>query len=130
MNLGDLKTDNGVETLIVFFDSVLDKDETETYEHYVNFDSSGKDCSDTMENYIVEFEKLYKKNFKTELTEGILTFKRLKNSGLKHNKKLLVLTGVNYTEPNTFFLQMKNALKKFFGQKSKPMRRQDSVFKY
>ena len=64
MNLGDLKTDNGVETLIVFFDSVLDKDETETYEHYVNFDSSGKDCSDTMENYIVEFEKLYNKSSK------------------------------------------------------------------
>ena len=117
MNLGDLKIDNGVETLIVFFDSVLNKDElAETYEQNVNFDSCGKDCSDTMENYIVEFEKLYNKEFKTELTEGILTFKRLENSGLKHNKKLLVLTGVNYTEPNIFFLQMKNALKKCFGQ--------------
>ena len=116
MNLGDLKIDNGVETLIVFFDSALNKDElAETYEH-VNFGSSRKDCSDTMENYIVEFEKLNNEKFKTELTEGILTFKRLENSGLKHNEKLFVLTGVNYTEPNTFFLQMKNDLKKFFGQ--------------
>ena len=117
MNLGDLKIDNGVETLIVVFDSALNKDElAETYEHYVNFGSSRKDCSDTMENYIVEFEKLYNEKFKAELTEGILTFKRLENSGLKHNKKLFVLTGVNFTEPNTFFLQMKNYLKKFFGQ--------------
>ena len=64
MNLGDLKIDNGVETLIVFFDSALNKDElAETYEH-VNFGSSRKDCSDTMENYIVEFEKLYNKSSK------------------------------------------------------------------
>ena len=117
MNLGDLKIDNGVETLIVFFDRVLNKDElAEIYEHYVNFDSYQKDCSDTMENYIVEFEKLYNRKFKTELPEGNLTFKHLENSGLKHNEKLLVLTGVNYTKPNTLFLQMKNTLKKFFGQ--------------
>jgi len=62
IDLEDLKKDDGVETLIVFFDSVFKKDElSEIYEHYVNFDRYRKDGKDRMEKDILEFEKLYNK---------------------------------------------------------------------
>ena len=124
INPGDLKTDNGVEPLIAFSDSVFKKDElAEIYEYYVNFDRYRKDSSDIMENYILEFEKLYNKTkkFKMELPESVLAFELLENSGLKHNEQLLALTWVNNTEQNTIFLQIKNTLKKFFRQQSKPI---------
>ena len=107
INLEDLKTDNGIETLVAFFDSVFKKDElAENYEHYVNFYRYRKDSSDSMENYILKFEKFCDKTkkFKMELPESVLAFKFLENSVLKHKERLLVLTGVNYTDQNTFFL--------------------------
>ena len=89
----------------------------------MNFDRYRKDSSDIMENYILEFEKLYNKTkkFKMELPESVLAFELLENSGLKHNEQLLALTWVNNTEQNTIFLQIKNTLKKFFRQQSKPI---------
>ena len=56
-----------------------------------------------------------------ELPESVLAFKFLENSVLKHKERLLVLTGVNYTDQNIFFLRMEDALTKFFGQQSKPI---------
>ena len=83
--------------MIAFFESVFKKDELAgIYEHYVNFDRYQRDSSDTMENYILEFEKLYNKTkkFKMELPERVLAFKFLENSGLKHTKRLFILTGL------------------------------------
>ena len=89
----------------------------------MNFDRYRRGSSDTMENYILEFEKFYNKTktFKMELPERVLAFKLIEDSGLKHNERLFVLTTVNYTEQSTLFLQMKNALKNYFGQQSKPI---------
>ena len=119
-----LKDEDGVETIIKFLDDVFKKDElSEVYEHYVNFDRYKRDSKETMDRYILEFEKLYNKTkkFKMDLPQSVLAFKLLENSGLKHNDRLLVLTGVNYAEQTTLFQQMKSALKKFFGQQSKPI---------
>ena len=38
-----------------------------------------------------------------DLPHKVLAFKLLDNSGLKHNDRLLVLTGVNYAEQTTLF---------------------------
>ena len=124
INMDDLKKDDGVETLIAFFDTVFKKDElAEVYEHYVNFDRYKKIEIDTMDSYILEFEKRYNKTkkFKMQLPESVLAFKLLENSGLQNNDRLLVLTGVDYNEQDSLYKQMKSSLKKFFGQQAKPI---------
>ena len=53
---------DGVDTLLTYLDSLFKKDElNEVYEHYNNFDRYQRDPKQKMEEFVLEFEKLYKR---------------------------------------------------------------------
>ena len=60
VKMDDLKKADGIDTLIIFMDNLFKRDElTEVYEAYVNFDRYRRSASESMEKYVIEFEKLY-----------------------------------------------------------------------
>ena len=66
-----------------------------------------------------------------ELPQSVLAFKLLDGTLLEHKDRQLVLTTVDYSNVETLLSQMKVALKKFFGDKSKPaITTEDSSIKY
>ena len=118
-----LNADDGVTKLIEFLDKLFKKDElSEAYETYVEFDRfrRSKVGVSSMEDYVIEFEKLYNKTkkFKMELPQPVLAFKLLECSDLEMKDRQLVLTGVDYDKTTTLFKQMSTSLKKFFGQQA------------
>ena len=54
------------------------------------------------------------------LPPAVLAFRLLDGSGLEHQERQLVLTAVDYTKTDTMFVQMTQALRKFFGKQSVP----------
>ena len=121
VKLEDLKKDDGVETLINFMDKLFKKDElSEAYEVFTDFERFKRKSTESMEVYVMDFEKLYNKTkrFNMTLPESVLAFKLLEGSGLEQKDRQLALTGVNYNEAGTLFKQMSSALKKFFGKQS------------
>lgn len=116
-----LNADDGVKQLITFMDNIFKKDElSEAYEIYTEFDRFKRTSGMAMEEYVTEFEKLYNrsKKFKMELPEPVLAFKLLECADLEMKDRQLVLTGVDYDQKDTLFKQMRNSLKKFFGQQA------------
>ena len=123
VKMDDLKKADGIDILINFMDNLFKTDElTEVYEAYVNFDQYRRIPSESMEKYVIEFEKLYLKTKKhgMELPQSVLAFKLLDGTLLNHKNHQLALTGVNYSDKLTLFKQMRTALKKFFGEQSLP----------
>ena len=66
-----------------------------------------------------------------ELPQSVLAFKLLDGTLLEHKDRQSVLTTVDYSNVETLLSQMKVALKKFFGDQSKPaISTEDSSIKY
>ena len=123
VSIDELKKDTGVATLIKFMDNVFKKDElSAAYEAYTVFDRYRKPTETTMEEFVIEFEKLYNKTkkYQMELPQPVLAFKLLESAQLEHKDRQLVLTAVDYKKPDKMFEQMQTSLKKFFGQQSMP----------
>ncbi|KAG1704025.1 Retrovirus-related Pol polyprotein [Nymphon striatum] len=121
LSLDELNSDDGVDKLIEFMDKIFKKDElSEAYESYTEFDRFRRSKVGSMEDYVMEFEKLYNKTkkFNMELPQAVLAFKLLEYSELEMKDRQLVLTGVNYTDVGSLFKQMTTSLKKFFGQQA------------
>ena len=92
-----LNADDGVTKLIEFLDKLFKKDElSEAYETYVAFDRFRRSKVSSLEDYVIEFEKLYNKTkkFKMELPQTVLAFKLLECSDLEMKYRQLVLTDV------------------------------------
>ena len=63
-----LNADDGVTKLIEFLDKIFKKDElSEAYETYVEFDRFRRSKVSSMEDYVIEFEKLYNKTKKFKM---------------------------------------------------------------
>ena len=66
-----------------------------------------------------------------ELPQSVLAFKLFDGTLLEHKDRQLVLTAVDYSNEETLFSEIKVALKKFFGEQSKPaITTEDSSIKY
>ena len=89
-------------------------------ERYIKFDRYYKETSVKMEDYVLEFEKLYNCINQKEMTlpPAVLAFKPLDGVKLNHHDHQLVLTGVDYTNWKSLFEQMKKALCKFHGEQA------------
>ena len=123
LGVDKLHTDDGVKTLITFLDKIYKQDElSAAYEVYTQFDRYKKTPNMTMENYLIEFDKLYNKTrkYNMALPEAVLAFKLLEGASLPHKDRQLVLTGVNYSDVNHLYKQMSQSLNKFFGRQSLP----------
>ena len=106
LKLEDLNKEDGMVTLITFLDKLYKKDPlTNVYEHYVNFDRFKRQSNVTMENYILEFEKLYNlaKKHTVIMPEIVLALKLLDGAQLEYKDRQLVLTGVDYDKQNELF---------------------------
>ena len=116
LTLPNLNNDEGVTTLIYYFNWLFLKDElSKVYGRYVKFDRC-KDSSIKMEDRILEFENFYNRINQKEMTftaPSALAFKILNGATLNHRDRQLVLTGLDYTNKVTLFDQMRKALRKF-----------------
>ena len=123
VTLGKLNKTDGVEILMTYLDSLFKKDElSEVYERYINFDGHQKDPKQEMEEFVLKFEKLYNRIKQRDmgLLQPVLAFKLLDASKLPHRDRQLVLTGVDYSQKDNLFDQMKASLKSFM--RNKPFR--------
>ena len=117
LTLTDLKADDGLTKLLEFLKKHFKEDGIAgIYAEYAKFDDIHRDKSRTMEKYLDEFDRLQKrmKKIKVQYPDSVLALKLLHRSGLSASDKKLVLTGVDYSQDNTLYDQMKRSLKKFF----------------
>lgn len=113
-----LNTEDGMKILIEHLDKWYKRDElTGAYEAWTKFDSYRKEKQDSMEKYILEFDKRSRvlNKFKVTIPNCILAFKLLDCAGLDIKGKQIVLTAVTFSEPDRMYELMKLALRKFFG---------------
>ena len=118
VNIQSLNTDDGMNLLIQQLDKWYKKDELSgAYEAWTKFDSYRKEKEESMEKYILEFDKRSKAlcKYKVDIPNCILAFKILDCAGLDIKEKQLVLTAVTFDNPNMMYDLMKSALRKFFG---------------
>lgn len=104
-------------------DSIFKKDDlSAAYEAYTDFDRYKRQSPVSMENYVMEFEKLYNKTRKYSMTlpQSVLAFKLLDGAELEGKDRQSVLTGVDYFDADHLFIQMSRSLKKIFGKQSMP----------
>ena len=108
-------------TLVEFMDKLFTQDElTEVYEYHISLNRYKRSQGENVKSYKMEFEKRYNKtkNYGMELPQNVVPFKLLDGTMPDHKDRQLVHTAVDYKKKNTLFMQMKNALKKFFGEQS------------
>ena len=118
LDISVLHADDGMKILIENLDKWYKKDElSSAYESWSNFYKFKRNEECSIEAYILEFLKRYKAvaKFKIEIPKCILAFILLDCAGLEHRDKQLVLTAVNFADPDKLLDQMSSALKKFFG---------------
>ena len=118
LNINELHAEDGMKKLIENLDKWYKKDElSDAHESWGKFYEYKRNEDCTIEAYILEFLKRYKalKKFKIEIPNSVLAFILLDCAGLECRDKQLVLTAVNYNEPEKLLDQMSSALKKFFG---------------
>ena len=119
MDLEELKTDDGLNKLLIFMDKHLGKDElTDGFEKFEDFENFQRSPDQNINEYIAKFDQKYKRLEKLDmkLPCAILAFKLLRKANITSNERLLVLTGMNYTEKNQLYEQAKRSLTKFKGQ--------------
>ena len=118
LDITELHADDGLTKLIENLDKWYKKDELSgAYESWSKFYKYKRNEDCAIEAYILEFLKRYKvvKKFKIEIPNSVLAFILLDCAGLEYRDKQLVLTAVNFNEPDKLLDQMVSALKKFFG---------------
>ena len=89
----------------------------EAWSSYKNLQK--KDC-DTMEQFLNEYERKVKELKKEGITlpEVVLAMQLLDSTGLDKKEKQIVLTAVDYSKKTEMYDQMKQALRKFFGDQA------------
>ena len=119
MDLDELKADDGLDKLLIFMDKHLGKDEiTDGFEKFEDFENFQRSPDQNINEYIAKFDQKYKRLEKLDmkLPCAIKAFKLLRKANITSNERLLVLTGMNYTEKNQLYEQAKRSLTKFKGQ--------------
>lgn len=116
--LGDLKKENGLETLIQFLDKHLQKDDLEeAWQRFEEFEECSKKSTESMANYIDDFDRKYTriKDKGVTIPENLLAFKLLKGAGLTRDERLVIMTGIQL-DKETIYQEAKQSLKKYKGE--------------
>ena len=119
LELSDLKKEDGMKTLTDYLDKNLGKDDlVDSLEKFEDFEDYTRRSGQSINDYVAEFDQKYNKlrKLKMELPSAILAFKLLKRANITQEERLLVLTGMNYTEKEKLYDQAKTSLKKFKGE--------------
>ena len=114
----DIKGSDGVRNIIKKLDSLYKRDEAQiAFEAYENFEQFRRPSNMTMNEYIIEFERLLcrTRSHGSQMSENILAYRLLKSANLtSHHEELAraTLTKLDYEN-------MKLQLKKIFGDQVK-----------
>ncbi|CAC5412668.1 unnamed protein product [Mytilus coruscus] len=119
IDLEDLKNDTGFTTLVEFLGKQLAKDDlADSLEKFEDFEDFTRPEGQSIHEYVANFDSKYrkieKKNMK--LPSETLAFKLLRKANITKEKKMLVLTGMNYENKLTLYEEAKRSLKKFKGE--------------
>ena len=121
VDIAELKADDGVEKLLKIMDTYLAKDTLAVkWSHFRVFESYEKQESETMTQYIANFDTFYQKlqkNMGDSLTlpPSILAFKLLNGAKLNDDQRMVVMTSMDFDDTTKLYDSAKKALKKFFG---------------
>jgi len=117
LSIADLKADDGLDKLLTFMDKKLKKDDlADSWEKFSSFEEYQRK-EQSITEYISKFDQNYNKLVKKGMTlpSEILAFKLLKQANLESEERLLVLTGMDYTNKQEHYEHAKLSLKKFKG---------------
>lgn len=118
MKLADLKKDDGLQKLIAYMDKQLGKDDlADCLEKFEDFEDYKREQAQTMMDYISKFDHKYNKIMKLnmKLPSAVLAFMLLKKADITTTEKMLVLTGMDYSQKDELYDQAKKSLLKFKG---------------
>ena len=116
--LDDLKKEDGLKTLTTFLDTHLQKDDLEeAWQRFEEFEECTKKPSESMTNYIDDFDRKYTriKDKGVTIPENLLAFKLLKGAGLTRDERLVIMTGIQL-DKKTIYQEAKQSLKKYKGE--------------
>jgi hypothetical protein len=119
MSRDDLKKENGLDLLIEFLDEKLGKDDlTNSLEKFENFEDFKREKGQSITEYISKFDQKYNRLVKIKMTlpSEILAFKLLRRADITREEKMLVLTGMDFSQKATLYDQAKKSLRKFKGE--------------
>ena len=119
MELEKLNCEDGVKNFTKYMVKLFKKDDqTQAYEDYVQFDYFRRSQGMKIQDFLMEFDKLYNIGVKRDmkLPATVLAFKLLDAAKLTKQERMFVLTGIDFSNKDTMYDQAKNALKKFSGQ--------------
>jgi transposase InsO family protein len=121
LSIDTLKDEKGFESLIDFLDKKLGKDDlSDSWEKFNDFEEFERKNQVSIKDYIDTFDLKYSKLNKMKLTlpSPILAFKLLKSSNISKTERMLVLTGMDYTNADNLYEQAKKSLLKFKGSQN------------
>ena len=96
----------GVEKFKQFMDSLLKKDDlTSTYECYVQFEQFKRSGKQTVDEFLIEFDKLYNRADKrgVKLPDVVKAFKLLDASDIDSTGKMMIFTAVDYGQKDRLY---------------------------
>ena len=121
LKLEDLEKDNGLDTLIAFFDKHLGKDDlSDSFQKFEEFEECIR-RSESIRDYIQNFDQKYNRLVKLNMTlpKPIVAFKLLKGANISKEQRMLVLTGLDFDNKEGLYEQAKASLKKYLGDNNK-----------
>lgn len=122
----DLKSDTGLKSVLDFLDTELGKNAIDdAIGKWEDFDSCRKTDSQTLEEFISDFEMKYNriKSSGTKLPEEILAFMLLKRSGVSQVEKTLVLSRLDLEKKDSLFKELKLHMKNILGKRFQDQRK-------
>ena len=126
----DLSKEDGLKVLIKFLDQELGKNAVDdVIEKWDEFDSLRKSETQSLEDFISEFESRYNriKVKGSTLPEEILAYMLMKRAGLTHIEKMLVLSRVNIESKETLFKDVKSNMKNILGKRLQNKEKEDQI---
>ena len=125
-----LKSEAGLSEVLSFLDKELGKNAVDdVIEKWDDFDSCKKSDSQTLEDFISDFEAKYNriKSTGTTLPEEILAYMLMKRAGLTHIDRMLILSRIDIEKKDTLFKDVKVNMKNILGKRLQNKSKEDQV---
>jgi len=117
----DLKTDTGLEKLLIFLDSELEKNQLDDIlDKWKDFENCIKMDEQSMDDFVWEYERKYNKlKIKcTILPDEVLTFMLLRRANLTKKERFLMISQLNFEDKTKASMKVENVMYTNYGQKS------------
>ena len=122
IKLDDLKKENGMDVLLKFMDRILGKDDlTDSLEKFEDFENYKREPDQSMTEFLSKHDQKYNKivKLKMGLPPAIAAFMLLKKANITTDERLLVLTGMDYSDRDQLYEQAKRSLLMFKEHKAR-----------